>query len=155
MTAVRSGAAARHIVDLAELAALFDQPRNGPVRAFFDRETGDLESMPRDVEVEGVFDDILAAPARWIEVHPLPLAERRQLRQRFVDEVVTDPHLRLRLFETLAGERPLARFDALLREQPVTLDAWMNFRSTTLASLVRTWLSALGIDPLESPAARA
>jgi hypothetical protein len=62
--------------------------------------------------VEGVFDDILAAPDRWVEIQPLPAAERRELRTRFVDQEIGDPHLRLRLFETLAGAHPLVRFEA-------------------------------------------
>jgi hypothetical protein len=133
-------------VDLSELAASFDQPRRGPVRTFFDRESGVLEPMPRDAEVEGVFDDILAAPDRWVEIQPLSLAERRELRQRFVEEV-TDPHLRLRLSEALAGERALARFEAVLREGAALLDAWLAFRAQALASLVRAWLSAVGVEP--------
>jgi hypothetical protein len=135
-------------VDLALLAALFDQPRGGPVRAFFDRDSGTLESMPRDVEVEGVFDDILAAPLRWVEIQPLPAAERRQLRWRFVDQEITDPHLRLRLFETLeaAGVQPLLRWEALLRDRAGLLDRWFEFRASALAPLVRAWLSALDIE---------
>jgi hypothetical protein len=133
-------------VDLAELAALFDQPRNGPVRAFFDRSSGDLESMPRDAEVEGVFDDILATPLRWVEIQPLPLPERRELRARFVDQEITDPHLRLRLTEVLAGARPFTRFEALLRERG-QLDRWLAFRAEALESLARAWLSALGVEP--------
>jgi hypothetical protein len=134
-------------VDLGELAALFDQPRKGPVRAFFDRESGELESMPRDAEVEGVFDDILAAPGRWIEITPLPLPERRELRRRFADERMSDAHLRLRLFEALDGPQPLTRFEAVLRETPALLDEWLGFRAVALAALARTWLSAIGVEP--------
>jgi hypothetical protein len=133
-------------VDLTELAALFDQARKGPVRAFFDLDSGALESMPRDAEVEGVFDDILAAPQRWIEIHPMPLSERRELRRRFVDQEITDAHLRLRLFETLEGEHPFVRFEALLRDRSALIDRWFDFRAAALASLVRTWLSALGVQ---------
>jgi hypothetical protein len=133
-------------VDLPELAAVFDQPRGGPVRTFFDRSTGALEPMPRDAEVEGVFDDILAAPDRWIEIRPLPAHERRQLRRLFLEEVA-DPHLKLRLTETLAGERAFARFEALLREGPGLLDRWVTFRARALGGLVRAWLSALDVDP--------
>jgi hypothetical protein len=139
-------------VDLAELAALFDQSRGGPVRAFFDRATGALESMPRDAEVEGVFDDIFAAPARWVEIQPLPLSERRALRRRFVEEQMNDPHVRLRMFEALDGPRPLARFETILREQRERMDQWLAFRALTLAPLVHAWLSALGIEPLQASA---
>jgi hypothetical protein len=135
-------------VDLAELAALFDQPRLGPVRSFFDRTSGEIEPMPRDAEVEGVFDDILAAPERWIEIQPMPRGERRVLRQRFVDERVDDPHLRLRLGEALAGERPFARFAAVLRDAPGMLDRWLDFRADALALVARTWLSALEVEPM-------
>jgi hypothetical protein len=131
---------------VAELAAVFDQPRNGPVRTFFDRTTVELESMPRDAEVEGVFDDIVNNPGRWVEVSPLPLAERLQLRGRFVDERVSDPHLRLRLTEALAADRPFARFDAVLRDQPGLLDEWLAFRAEGVRPLVRAWLAALGIE---------
>ena len=136
-------------VDLAGLAELFDQPLAGPVRAFFDRASGELESMPRDAEVEGVFDDIVAQPARWVEIHPLPMAERRALRERFVDDQVTDPHLRLRMFEALEGQRSFARFEAILRERSELLDRWLGFRARALAPLAQAWLSALGIAPPE------
>jgi Uncharacterised protein family (UPF0158) len=139
-------------IDLDELAAMFDQSRKGPVRAFFDRATGALESMPRDAEVEGVFDDILADRARWVEIVPLPLAERRSLRQRFVDDQMTDPHVRLRMFEALDGQRSFARFDAILREEAERLDAWLRFRALTLAPLAHAWLSALGIEPIQASA---
>jgi hypothetical protein len=136
-------------VDIGELSALFDQSRAGPVRAFLDRVSGDLEAMPRDAEVEGVFDDIVEDPTRWVEVYPLPCAERRALRRRFVDEQMTDPHLRLRLFEALDGRRPFARFDAVLRERSDLLDAWLAFRTRELTPLAHAWLSALEIEPAE------
>jgi hypothetical protein len=136
-------------VPIAELAALFDQPRAGPVRAFFDRATGELESMPRDAEVEGVFDDIVAQPARWVEIQPLPRPERRALRERFVDEQASDPHLRLRLFESLTDQRSFARFEAILRERSELLDLWLSFRARALAPLAQAWLSALDIEAME------
>jgi hypothetical protein len=135
-------------VDLSALAELFDQPRRGPVRAFFDRSTGELESMPRDAEVEGVFDDIVAAPERWVEIEPLPVAERTNLRRRFVDQEITDPHLRLRLLEALQADRPFTRFEAALRDRAALLDRWFQFRAAMLAVLLRAWLSALGVDPI-------
>ncbi len=141
------GAVKRLPVDLDELAALFDQARAGPVRAFFDRLSGELESMPRDAEVEGVFDDILAEPARWVEILPLPIDDRRALRSRYVEEQVTDPHLRLRLFEALAAARGFAPFEKILRSDRAQLDRWLAFRAATLAPLTLTWLSALGIEP--------
>jgi hypothetical protein len=148
----RYGAAVKRIlVDVPELAARFDDALAGPVRTFFDRVTGQLESMPRDAEVEGVFDDILAQPARWVEIQPLPARERRQLRRRFVEEQMNDPQLRLRLFEALDGPRPIARFEAVLREQRDELDRWLSYRAGALAPLARAWLSALGIDPGEGP----
>jgi hypothetical protein len=137
-------------VDLAELAALLDAERGGPVRAFFDHDTGALDWMPRDAEVEGVFDDIVAAPNRWVEIRPLAGRDRRELRRRFVEEV-TDPHLRLQLGEALAGERALARFEAVLRQREEWLDAWLAFRVAALLPLARAWLSALDIEPIESP----
>jgi hypothetical protein len=148
-------------VDMAELAALFDEARRGPVRAFFDRATGVVESLPRDAEVEGVFDDILAAPDRWVEIQPVPGGERLDLRRRFVDEGVSDPYLRLRLFEALDPEQPatgppprkpprdFARFDALLRDHPPLLDRWLAFRAGRLELLARTWLAALHIEPAQ------
>jgi hypothetical protein len=151
-------------VDLPALAALFDEPRNGPVRSFFDRATGELESMPRDAEVEGVYDDIVNAPDRWVEVLPLPPAERRELRRRFAEEQVhdLDVQLRLRLFDALdvagpgatpaAIRRSLARFEAVLREardlpagHQTLLDRWLAFRAAALVPLARAWLSALGV----------
>ena len=147
-------------MDLPALAALFDEPRNGPVRSFFDRATGELESMPRDAEVEGVYDDIVSAPDRWVEVQPLPPAERRELRRRFTDEQLHDVHvqLRLRLDDALelgagpdatpaAVRRSLARFEAVLREERETLlDRWLAFRAAALLPLARAWLSALGVE---------
>jgi hypothetical protein len=134
-------------VDLGDLASLFDQNRGGPVRAFFDRASGELESMPRDVEVEGLFDDVLSQPGRWVEIQPLPVAERRELRRRFVDEEMTDAHLRLRLFEALQGPRAFTRFEAVLRERSALLDRWLAFRTQALAPVARAWLSALDIEP--------
>ena len=136
-------------IDLGELAAFFDEPRRAPVRGFFDRLSGALESMPRQAEVEGVFDDIVTAPERWVEIQPLPAADRLELRRRFVDEEMNDPVLRLRLFEALdQRERPFSRFDALLREHgDAVVDRWLAFRSARLAVLARTWLAALGIEP--------
>ena len=150
-------------VDLPELASLFDQSRAGPVRSFLDRVTGELESMPRDAEVEGVYDDIVTAPERWAEIRPLPAVERIGLRRRFVDEQIGDPHLRLRLFEALDGDgsgargavRAFTRFDAILREHPGELDRWLAFRALALAPLARAWLSALDITcagPSQRPA---
>jgi hypothetical protein len=131
-------------VDLDELAAALDEPRGGPVRAFFDRTSGEIEHMPRDAEVEGVFDDILAAPGRWIEILPLSASERRELRRRFIEEI-TDAPLKLRLTEALAGERPLQRFAAVLRDAPGQLDHWLVFRTRAIAPLARAWLSALKV----------
>jgi hypothetical protein len=135
-------------IDLLELAASLDSPRGGPVRTFFDRITGALEPMPRDAEVEGVFDDIVAAPERWVEVRPLPLSERLSLRRRFVEEVVVEPVERLRFFDALAAPRPLAAFEALLRANPALLDAWQAHRADRLAAPAILWLSALGVEPL-------
>jgi hypothetical protein len=134
-------------VDLAELASLLDQARGGPVRAFFDRVTGELDSMPRDAEVEGVYDDIVTAPERWVEIRPLRMAERRELRCRFVEDAVTDPHLRLQLFEALSGDRAFTRFESVLRQQEPWLDAWLAFRVRALLPLARAWLSALDVEP--------
>jgi hypothetical protein len=132
-------------VDLAELAALFDQPRKGPVRSFLDRATGEIEAMPRDAEVEGVFDDILAAPERWVEIQPLPLAERQALRRRFVEERMGDPHLRLRLADALAAERPFLAFEAVLRDAR-RIDEWLAFRAEALAVVAAAWLSAIKVE---------
>jgi hypothetical protein len=153
VTATHAGVSSTQMrlpVDVAELSAQFDQSRSGPVRAFFDRLSGELEAMPRDAEVEGVFDDILAAPARWVEIVPLPFDERRALRRRFVDDQVNDPHLRLRLFESLEGKRNFARFEAILRGRSDLLTGWEEHRARALAPLTHAWLSALGIEPLES-----
>jgi hypothetical protein len=151
-------------VDLPALAALFDEPRNGPLRSFFDRSTGELESMPREAEVEGVWDDIVNAPARWVEIQPLPPGERRDLRRRFADEQTGDlhVHLRLRLAEALelpedpgatpaAIRRALARFEAVVREsRDDLLDRWQVYRAAALLPLARAWLSALGVEPVEA-----
>ena len=142
-------------VDLAELTALLDEARGGPVRSFLDRTSGELESMPREVEDEAVFGDILTAPERWMEIHPLPFAERRELRRRFVDQEVADPHLRLRLFEALEGPRPLGGFHGILRGHGSDLDRWFIFRARQLAPLARAWLSALDIEPVEGTPGRA
>jgi hypothetical protein len=134
-------------VDLDEFAVILDQPQGGSVRAFFDRVSGSIESMPRAAEVEGVFDDILASPQRWVEIQSLPKAERRELRWRFVDETVTDPYARVRLFETLEGDGAFVRFEAILRSHGSLIDQWLQYRAATLRPTVRTWLSALGIVP--------
>jgi hypothetical protein len=86
-----------------------------------------------------------------VEIQPLPVRERRQLRQRFVEDQMNDPQLRLRLFEALEGPRPFTRFEAVLREQR-DLDRWLSFRAEALTPLARAWLSALGIDPAEAAA---
>src|SRR5438105_1306029 len=135
-------------VDLSELTAALDEPRGGPVRAFFDCQTGAIEHMPRDFEVEGVYDDILAAPARWIEILPISARERRELRRRFLEEV-GDPPLRLRLRDAVDDARPLAAFAAVLRATPAELDRWLAFRAQALAPLARTWLSAIHVLPVE------
>jgi hypothetical protein len=134
-------------VDLDEFVSFLDQPRGGPVRAYFDRTTGRLEPMPRDAEVEGVFDDILAAPDRWIEVHPLPRGQRAELRRRFLDEV-NDPLVRWQLSESLPQPRAFARFDAVLRNHPGLLDQWLRFRTKVLTAIAHAWLSAIGVEPL-------
>jgi hypothetical protein len=139
---------ARLPIDLAELTAALDEPRGGPVRAFFDRQSGQIEHMPRDAEVEGVFDDILAAPQRWIEILPIPGRERRELRRRFLDEIVDAP-LKLRLQDALAGERALQRFAAVVRDTPGLLDRWLAFRASALGPVARAWLSAIQVLPIE------
>jgi hypothetical protein len=135
-------------VDLAELAAALDQPRNGPVRAFFDRQSGDVEHVPRAATVEGVYDDIFAAPDRWVEIFPLPRPVRDGLRRRFATDV-DDAQIRLRLADALNAERSGPAFSALLREVPRLQDAWLAFRARELDSLVRAWLSAIQVEPLE------
>jgi len=81
-------------------------------------------------------------------VKRLPFAERRELRRRFVDQEVADPHLRLRLFEALEGADPLGRFHGILRGPGSDLDSWFVFRAGQLAPLARAWLSALDIEPV-------
>jgi hypothetical protein len=134
-------------VNLAELANVLDQPRRGPVRAFFDRVSGEVESMPRDAEVEGVYDDIAANPGRWVEILPLAAPQRQELRRMFVEREVTDPHLRLRLLESLEDARPFTRFEAVLRAAPPLLDRWLDFRTEAVRPLSLAWLSALGVEP--------
>jgi hypothetical protein len=131
---------------MPELTEALDQPLGGPVRTFVDRESGELEHVPRDAEVEGVFDDIFASPQRWVEVQPIPRDLRQRLRSRFVDEQ-TDGQLRLRLADALSSDRPLARFAKVLREVPTALDAWLAFRDRELETPARTWLSAIGVAP--------
>ncbi len=143
-------------VDLPELIEALDQPRRAPVRTFVDRQTGAIEHVPLAVEVEGVFDDIFAAPERWVEVQPLTPPARDRLRRRFL-EVVTDPQVRLRLADALAlpppaanGGPPVPRprdFASVLRELPGLLDAWLRFRERELETTARAWLSAIGILP--------
>jgi hypothetical protein len=142
-------------VDLDELASFLDQPRRGPVRAFFDRATGQMEPMPRDAEVEGVFDDIVAAPERWIEIQPLQLSRRVDLRRHFLDQV-NDPLVRAQLSEALAQPKAFARFDAVLRNHPALLDEWLRFRTRTLSALAEAWLSAIGVEAVSpTPVVRA
>ena len=137
----------RFSVDLAALTQAFDEPRRGPVRTFVDRQSGQVEQVPLDAEVEGVFDDIFASPDRWVEVQPLAPALRQELRRRFVQQV-DDPQLRLRLGAALGERRPLQRFASVLRERPPLLDGWLLFRQGELDSLIRAWLAALGIDAI-------
>jgi hypothetical protein len=132
-------------VDLDELVSSLDQPRRGPVRAFFDRTTGQMEPMPRDAEVEGVFDDILTAPDRWIEIHPVPLSHRLEVRRRFLDEV-SDLLARAQLVESLDQSRSFARFDRVLRSHSGLLDQWLQFRTRALAPVAHAWLSAIGVE---------
>jgi hypothetical protein len=115
------------------------------VRTFVDRQTGAIEHVPADAEVEGVFDDIFASPERWIQVQPLATRVRNELRHRYVD-AVDDPQFRLRLADALAGELPLVRFATVLREGPGLLDGWLLFRERELESVARAWLAAIGID---------
>jgi hypothetical protein len=136
-------------VDLAPLTQAFDEPRGGPVRTFVDRQTGAIEHVPLDAEVEGVFDDIFASPERWLEVQPLAPPLRQDLRRRFVQQV-DDPQLRLRLGAALGERLPLQRFASVLRERPALLDAWLLFRQQELDSLIRAWLAALGIEPIQA-----
>jgi hypothetical protein len=133
-------------VKMLELTEALDQPRGGPVRTFVDRQTGEVEHVPRDAEVEGVFDDIFASPQRWIEVQPVPRQLRQELRARFVDQE-TDGQLRLRLLDALATDRPLARFAQVVREVPGALDGWLAYRDRELVVLAGAWLSALGVAP--------
>jgi hypothetical protein len=134
-------------VDLGEFVSFLDQPRRGPVRAFFDRSTGVIEPMPRDAEVEGVFDDILAAPERWVEILPLPEAQRVALRRRFADGI-NEPFVHEQLVDALGQQRSFARFDAVLRNQAGLLDRWLSFRTDELADLAHAWMSAIGVEAI-------
>jgi hypothetical protein len=136
-------------VNLGELTEAFDEPRRGPVRTFVDRESGQIEHVPRDVEVEGVFDDILSSPHRWLEIQPLSRELRSGLRRRFADQV-EDPQFRLKLAHALAAELPFTRFASVLREVPGLLDRWLAFRNRELDSLAVAWLAAIGVDAARS-----
>jgi hypothetical protein len=132
-------------VDLAELTQAFDEPRGGPVRTFVDRQSGEIEHVPRELEVEGVYDDVFASPERWLEVQPLSHGIRAGLRRRFAEQV-EDPQFRIKLASALAGDMPFSRFAAVLREVPGLLDRWLTFRNADLDSLAGAWLAAIGIE---------
>ncbi len=133
-------------VALDELAAALDEPRGGPVRVFFHRDSGALEHVPRDLEVEGVYDDLFATPTRWVELEPLPERKRLELRAHFVEEVADLP-TRQKLREALGGAHPLADFARLLRRDPPLAGAWEAYRTEALDLVVRLWLATLGVEP--------
>jgi len=110
--------------------------------------------MPRDAEVEGVFDDILAAPERWVEVHPLPAPHRLALRRNFLEEV-NDPLVRLQLSESLAQPKNFGPFEVILRNQPGLLDRWLRFRTEALTPIAHAWLSAIGVEAIEKSGGRS
>jgi hypothetical protein len=134
-------------IDLAELAAALDEPRAGPVRAFFDRHSGEIEHVPRDVEVPGVFDDLFADPGRWVEISPVGDGARRALRARFLDEVVRDAQLRLKVADALLEARPFGAFARVVRETPGLLDVWERWRAGALEPVARAFLAALAVEP--------
>jgi hypothetical protein len=134
-------------VNVPELTEAFDEPRGGSVRTFVDRETGQIEHVPREVEVQGVFDDIFASPHRWAEIQPLANEIRSGLRRRFAEQV-EDPQFRFKLANALAAKLPFIRFASVLRDGPGLLDRWLAFRNRELDSLAVAWLAAIGIEAL-------
>jgi hypothetical protein len=140
----------RLLVDMTELATALDEPEAGPTRAFLDLESGEIEYIPRELEVEGVYDDIFAAPERWIEIRPAPSWERHRVRSRFADQVA-DPHVRLLLIEALEGRAAFARFAQVLRRWPDIREQWFRFRDGALAALGKQYLEEIGVDPVAPP----
>lgn len=136
-------------VRLAELAAAFDRPRSDLTRSYFDRQTGEVEHVPFELQDESVFADVLSAPARFLSVPPASPVARYRLRADFLDEV-KDPQLRLQLADALDRPRgALAEFERVLRRWPEARDAWLAFRDRALDRAVRAWLATLDIVPVD------
>lgn len=137
-------------VRIAELAAALDQPKSPQTpRAFFDRQTGEIEHVPFEVEDESLFADIFDSPTRFVQIPPAPAVERHRVRARFLDEV-TDPQLRIQLTEAL--DRPkgaLPEFDRILRQARAGREAWLRYRDRAFAQKARAWLASLDIVPIE------
>lgn len=131
-------------VDMSELCTAMDAPEKGPTRAFFDVQTGEIEYVPRKYSVEGVFEDIFAAPERWREIPPLTTAERVRLRGQFVDKV-GDPYWRSRLNDALDGADPLGAFATVTRQQATLGDQWLQHRDAALITRAHAWLAQLKI----------
>jgi hypothetical protein len=134
-------------IDLPELAAILDEPRAGPVRAFFDRESGEIEHVPRELDTPEIYEDLFAAPHRWVEITPIGEEARRALRAGFLDEVVVDPQLRLKVADALSEARPFGAFARVLRETPGLGEVWERWRAGALEPVARTFLAALGVEP--------
>ncbi len=133
------------------ISALDDEDQEAQTRAYFDVETGEMEYLPFELDDESLFADVLHAPARWIRIPRLSVAERRRVRAGFADEV-NDPQVRLEVVDALhAPGTAFAAFARLLRRTRGLTEQWLSYRDRSLDTHARAWLAGLGIAAVDAP----
>ena len=114
-------------------------------RVYYHKETGEILEYPVGIEdwyteEENPFQDVLdkveANPEDYVEIEPMHSREAYRIMERFAEEMIDDPEIKILALDRLAGPKPFRRFKDLV-EYSDYRESWFAFQQKAYEDYVR------------------
>ena len=139
-------------IDWETLEEAFDSPPD-ELPAYLDRVTGRLvlDGEGEDDEARGEGGHPKDDGVR-VFVRPPDLDLKTQWMEAYLEQASDlDPEVREELHQALDDPDPSEAVGEVWRARPVEREAWFAYRADRLHELIESWLSEVGIEPMDPP----
>ena len=136
-------------VDWSALEGAFEN-HSPEVRAYFDRETGEVISVYTTEGNSEQVIEIKSKPERYLFIDPVPSREQYRIMERFI-ATVPYPSLAERLGDAIVGKGAFRRFKDSVGQHVEERKRWFSFRDVLVRQYVLDWCRANQIESTEPP----
>ena len=133
-------------IDFEELLLALEGFPSADIENYLDTESGEIIPLHDDFDDAAETRERIDAgpPGRFLSIEPLEARESFRIMEDFAASRPESP-LRSCLLDTLARNKPFARFKDIVHGELELRAQWFTFRDDALARYARDWLEAHGI----------